>query len=360
MRVVVIADRCDSEIPAGRTAEAVRQGWLRQAGHDDVNAFGMSDGSLGFVDVMASIPGASSSPVVVSGPAGGQVPATVVSRSTDGVLTAYLDAAEAAGRHLVTGQELADPAALSSQGVGELLLAARELDAERIVIGVGALASHDGGAGLLRALGAGEHLENLPRVVQEWARAGLILAAATNEPLTGFHGVSAALGTEYGVAGDVTQGLEERMGRFTEVIERAYPAPMDLISGTRQKRERLAASGVGGGTGFALQMLGARTEAGAVFAGQETGAFAALPGALVVLVSARYDWRTVHDGVVAETATAALNHAAPSVVLSNEVLVGRREGMSLGISGTYETRPEEDLESLAARVARTWSPPRPN
>ena len=57
-------------------------------------------------------------------------------------------------------------------------------------------------------------------------------------------------------------------------------------------------------------------------------------------------------------------------MLAGQVLVGRRETMGLGISGTYavaETPAELDaamldpvgtLRARAARVARTWSPAR--
>ena len=77
----------------------------------------------------------------------------------------------------------------------------------------------------------------------------------------------------------------------------------------------------------------------------------------MVLGTPAYDWRTVHGGVVAETARLALEVASPTVVLAGQVLVGRREGMALGISGTYAMRKGESLADLAARVARTWSPP---
>ena len=59
---------------------------------------------------------------------------------------------------------------------------------------------------------------------------------------------------------------------------------------------------------------------------------------------------------VADTARAALETATPTVVLADSVAVGRREGMSLGVSGSYERRPGEALGDLAARVARTWTP----
>ena len=67
---------------------------------------------------------------------------------------------------------------------------------------------------------------------------------------------------------------------------------------------------------------------------------------------------------------AALEAGLPSIVLAGQVLVGRRETMGLGISGTYavaETPEQVDaalldpvgtLRARAARVARTWSPGR--
>ena len=57
----------------------------------------------------------------------------------------------------------------------------------------------------------------------------------------------------------------------------------------------------------------------------------------------------------------------PSIVLAAEVLVGRREAMTLGLSGSYPltdrpqdlagvwTDPTAALRDRAARVARTWS-----
>jgi glycerate kinase len=71
---------------------------------------------------------------------------------------------------------------------------------------------------------------------------------------------------------------------------------------------------------------------------------------------------------VASVAALGLAAGVPSVVLAGEVLVGRRESMTLGLSGAYPLaeRPT-DLPSVwqdpvgavrarAARLARTWSP----
>jgi glycerate 2-kinase len=356
VRVVVVSDRFGHQVGAALAAARLGQGWQRQAPHDHVEAWALSDGGPGFADAVAAAPGSRATPVVVHGPAGGEVPAQIVTRERDGVRTAYLDAAHAAGRHLVAESALLHPQTLSSAGVGELLLAARSAGADRIVLGVGDLATHDGGRGLLSALGAGEDLADLADVRVDWSDTRLVLAAATELPLTGFHGASAALGTEHGLAVELTQELERGMGAFVELVDRRLPPPKDLLTGLRRKPEREPGAGLGGGVGYAVQRLGARTEPGARLLLDELGVRERLAGALVVLGTDVYDWHTVHDGVVAETASAALDVAAPSVVLAREVMVGRREGMALGISGTYAVRDGEDLPGLAARVARTWSP----
>lgn len=356
MRVVIVADRFGAELGAAAVGEALARGWSRRAPHDLVEAHPLSDGGSGFLDAVTALPGVSTVPVVVDGPSGGAVPAQIAVREGP-VRTAYLDASHAAGRHLADQLALARPDRLSSAGIGQLLLAAREQEVDRIVLGVGDLACHDAGLGLLRALGAGADLGELRDVVHAWRGMSLLLAVATRAPLTGFHGASAALGTEHGLPAVLTQQLEGRIGELTEHVDRALPSPKDLLTGVRRRPEREPGAGAGGGVGYAVQLLGARTEPGARLLLAETGVGGRLAGALVVLATRCYDGRTVHDGVVAEAASAALEVAAPAVVLAGQALVGRREGMSLGISGSYGLRAGEDLSDLAARVARTWSPP---
>ncbi|MEJ7707908.1 MAG: glycerate kinase [Nocardioidaceae bacterium] len=65
--------------------------------------------------------------------------------------TAYVEAAQACGLHLSSRR---DPERATSYGVGQLISAAIDDGARTIVVGVGGLATNDGGAGLLAALGA--------------------------------------------------------------------------------------------------------------------------------------------------------------------------------------------------------------
>lgn len=365
---VVIATGPYADTPGPLAAAAgLGQGWSRHAPDDQVIVAPVSDGGSGFVEVLAHALDVQPTPVVVTGPTGQEVPAQLLLR--DG--TAYVEAGQAAGRHLAVdvleqvARADADPdaavttlAGLTSRGVGELIGAALEAGARRIVLGCGDLASHDGGVGLLHALGAGEDLSALPAVRERFRDITLVLAHATPLPLTGFHGASAALGTEHGLTAPITQRLEESLGLLTEQVTRVLPPPRDLLSGKTLRPERAAGAGVGGGVGYAAALLGATSVDGATFVIEEIGLRDVLPGALVVTGGARYDWRTVHDGVIPEVARAALEVGAPSIVLAQHVEVGRREGMALGVSGAYEPRSGEDLTALAERVARTWSPQR--
>lgn len=359
MRVVLATGPYAGVPGVVEAAHQLARGWSGQAPHDQVLACPLSDGGTGFVEALAHGLDVQPAPLVVTGPDGRQVPAEVLVAELDGRRTAYLEAGQAAGRHLVGEGALADPTALTSRGVGELLRAAVDTGADRIVLGVGDLASHDGGRGMLEALGAGEDLGNLPAVRAGLTGTTLVLAAAVDLPLLGFHGASAALGTDHGVPDPVTQSLEERMGRLTEVVGQLLPPRRDLLSGSRIRPEREAGAGAGGGVGWATLLLGGTHVPGAAFVMQELGLPDLLPGALVVTGVTAYDWQSIRDGVIAEVARAALGYAAPTVVLAERVGVGRREGMSLGISGSYALADGEDLPALAARVARTWSPPPP-
>ena len=359
-RVVVVADRTGDRLPTD-TAVAVAEGWAGAAPHVRLEAHSAHDGGAGLAAIAVDLLGASLHPVVVPGPLGEEVPAAiaVVPAGEDGTggSTAYLDTAQVAGRHLVADDRLADPQGLSSAGVGRLVRHARDLDVDRIVVGAGPLACHDGGVGLLQELGAGEDLERLDAVREEWAGTRLALATTPAAPLPGFQGARAGLG-DLGVLPEITQRLETGLGELSHRINVLLPPERDLLTGLSRRPEREPGSGAGGGVGYALQLVGARTDLGVRLLLDELGIRERLPGALLVLVTESYDHHAVHAGVVAETARAALESATPTVVLAREVAVGRREGMSLGISGTYAPREGEDLPALAARVSRTWTPAR--
>ncbi len=149
MRIVVAPDKFAGTLSALEAAAAIAEGWARRAPGDVLEQVPMSDGGPGFVDVLHAALGGDLLGVTVTNPYGEEVPATVL-RVGD---TAYVESAQAVGLHL-TPREQRRPERGTSRGVGELLLAAVDSGARRIVVGLGGSATNDGGAGVLAALGA--------------------------------------------------------------------------------------------------------------------------------------------------------------------------------------------------------------
>ncbi|MCU1354303.1 MAG: glycerate kinase, partial [Acidimicrobiales bacterium] len=104
----------------------------------------VADGGEGLLDVL----GGPNRMTVVTGPLGDPVEAPW--RLARG--TAVIEMARASGLALVGGAEGNDSIAAATHGTGELIAAALDAGAKRVIVGVGGSATTDGGLGALRAL----------------------------------------------------------------------------------------------------------------------------------------------------------------------------------------------------------------
>lgn len=391
MRVLLAPGAFPGALTAAQAGEAMASGWVLGAPHDQVDLLPLSDGGSGLVDVLSAALDGDQVVVTVGDPLGRPVPATILRVPAESGATAYLDGTAAVGGHLVDAADH-DAGHTTSHGLGELVQRAMELDVRRIVIGLGAGVAFDGGAGLLGALGAGPaeeltrgglalgDLTSLDAESLGAARAaldGVELVLLTDEdlPLLGFHGVHAVrAGTSPdGVAATPTargQALEAAVGHFAHLATRAHGGT-DLLTGKPRRFDQEPGAGAGGGAGHGLLLLGARRVPGAGTVADLVGLSAALAAHdLVVTGLGRFDWEAARGGIVPVVAERAGAVPVPSVVVAAESLVGRRESMSLGLSGSYAlTQSPEDrerwladpvtvLEQRMARLARTWSPQR--
>ncbi len=122
------------------------QGWSQGAPHDEVELLPLSDGGPGFLDVLSRALGGTTVATTVSDPLGREVPAAVLVVERDGRRTAYVEASQASGLHLL-GADERDPGLTSTWGVGQLLDVAVEQGATKVVVGVGGSGTNDAGAG---------------------------------------------------------------------------------------------------------------------------------------------------------------------------------------------------------------------
>lgn len=386
MRVLICPESFSGTLTAVQAAEAIAQGWRRGAPHDELTLAPLSEGDSGFLHVLVEALGGVTVAVTVSDPLGRSVPAAVLLVDEGPGRTAYIEAAQAAGLHLLNADERR-PLLTSSYGVGQLIEAALAEGADRIVVALGGTATNDGGAGLIAALGGGdrtalcggggglvdlqpEALAPLPTLVNRLTATELVIATEETLPLLGLQGTSATHAERKGADPLQAQELELRLGQFTDVVSKALPPRTDLLTGLPRRIEREPAAGAGGGMGYALMLLGgART--GAVEVVLRAWRFDELLQRhdLVITGEGCFDWASLRDSVAAGAAGAAARLGRPAVVLAGQVHVGRRETMSTGVAGAYAVaeRPADvaaamldpvgTLAARAERLARTWSPP---
>lgn len=386
MRVLISPAAFPGMLTAVQAAEAMAEGWRRRAPEDDLTLAPLSAGGPGFLSVLATAVGGVSVATTVSDPLGRDVPASLLLvEDAPGVRTAYIEAAQANGLHLLAADERR-PLVTSSFGVGQLVRAALEEGVSRIVVAVGDSGTNDGGAGLLCALGVGDTtrlargggalhemdadaLAGLDEARDLLAGTELVIATEDRCPLLGFDGTSALDAPERGASPVQAQALETALGHFHDLVRRTSTPALDLLTGLPRRLEREPGAGAGGGLGYALLVLGAHVES-AVDIGQRAWGIESLLERhdLVLTGEGCFDWTSLRGGVVAGVSALAAIRGVPTVVLAGEVTVGRRETMALGVSGVYAVAenaeqsthmmadPVGSLTARAARVAGTWSP----
>jgi len=323
--------------------------------------------------------------IEVRGPVGAPVIASFA--LLDG--TAVIEAAQACGLALLPPGELA-PLTATSHGVGDLILAAERMGARRIVLGVGGVATTDGGAGLVQALGAeladdsgrelppgGAALGRLASL--ELSRLGDLpgvefwLASDVDNPLLGAAGAAAVYGPQKGASDDDVRVLEAGLARWADLAEAAVATRSGRAGPGRPSPHRVAeqpGAGAAGGLGFAaLLFLGARMRPGIELLLELASFGERLDGArLVITGEGSLDGQTLHGKAPVGVALAAAAHTppVPVVAVAGRCTLSPDELSAAGISAVYavaEIEPDQDLrmanagplvERLAARIAADW------
>jgi glycerate kinase len=142
MRVLAAIDKFRGTVTAAEAAAAVCRGVTRAGG--TATALPLADGGEGTLEVL----GGGNRRTIVMGPLGDAVEASWRFDKR----TAVIEMAQASGLALVGGPEGNDPIAATTHGTGELIAAALDAGAKRVLVGMGGSATTDGGLGAIRAL----------------------------------------------------------------------------------------------------------------------------------------------------------------------------------------------------------------
>ena len=288
----------------------------------------------GFVDVLASRLGERRQ-LRVHGPLSEDVSAEWVLDAAS--QTAYLECAQACGLAALGGSPTPQTAlAAGSAGVGQLIAAALDAGATRIVVGLGGSASTDGGRGLIEELGG------LQTARRRLGDVELIAACDVEYPLVGPWGAARVFGPQKGADAATVAALEERLVRWAVELDAAAGRPVSAESG----------AGAAGGIGAALLALGGRCESGASIIAEHTGLAGELAAAdLVITGEGKFDEQSLRGKVIGALAGAARTTQVPVVVLAGQVMLDEPTFQSAGILGAASVSDHAGSVRLAVADA---------
>ncbi|KAA0097996.1 glycerate kinase [Mycolicibacterium sp. P1-18] len=323
--VIVSPDSLKGCLSAADASAAVAAGITATDPGIAVTTVPLSDGGEGLVDVLRYALGGELRTVTVSDPLGRATPARYLVMPDGRAVT---ESAQAIGLTLLTDAEL-DPFRASSRGLGELIAhIGADPDVRELVLGVGGVATVDGGVGMREAL------PSLPLPVR--------VASDVHNPLLGDRGAAAVFGPQKGAAPSDVPRLERALADLGHPVEVAdHPG-----------------AGAAGGIGAMLLAMGGAIESGIDLVLSLTGwADAARTASIAVTGEGTVDLSSTEGKVVSGVLAAAGPSQLPVVVFGGRV---HPDGASALLElGATDVRPlsgriadaADDLYALGVHVA---------
>jgi glycerate kinase len=319
LRVLIAPDSFGDSLTAVQAAEAIATGWRRARPGDTLTLAPQSDGGPGFVDVLAGRLGVKQT-LLVSGPLEAEATAAwVLDDAPPG--TAYIECAQACGLALLGGPPTVQTALTAhSRGVGQLIAAALDARAGRVVVGLGGSSCTDGGRAMVDELGGLAAARKLLAGVE------LIAATDVEHPLLGPMGAAAVFGPQKGADPETVVVLEQRLTDWAAGLNAAASRDVSNEPG----------AGAAGGLGAALLALGARRESGAAVIAEHTRLADDVAAAdLVITGEGRFDDQSLHGKVVSALSGAARGRRIPVLVVAGQVTLDDPALSVAGITAAY-------------------------
>ncbi|MGB6953182.1 MAG: glycerate kinase, partial [Candidatus Cybelea sp.] len=251
--------------------------------------------------------------------------------------TAILEMSSASGLGLLDRSQY-DPTQTSTFGTGELIRAALDGGARRIVMGIGGSATNDAGTGMLRALGVrfldasgaeidGSILElarlesiELDGLDPRIGETTIEVAVDVDNPLCGPDGATHTFSTQKGATPEQIEQLESVLRHIAEISARTLG----------RDESDAAGAGAAGGLGFALvAFLGAKLLPGVRLIARECGLDKLLDGATLCLTGeGKIDLQTLHGKTVYGVAQIAREHHVPTIAFGGTVAQDAKERLA--------------------------------
>ncbi|MGV8864618.1 MAG: glycerate kinase [Pseudomonas sp.] len=373
MKIVIAPDSFKDSLSAQGVANAIASGLTEVWPDAELVQRPMADGGEGTIEAILAACDGQKMSARVSGPLGESVDAQWgwLEQSR----TAIIEMAMASGLQMLT-LEQRDATITSTQGTGELIRAAMDAGAQRVILAIGGSATNDAGSGMLVALGArfldgngqpvapgGLGLAQVQRIELDGLDTRLRevrfeVAADVDNPLCGPQGASHIFGPQKGASPDQVLALDAALGHFAD-------HSMTVLGHDWRDHP---GCGAAGGMGFAAKAyLNAAFRPGVEVVADLVGLAEALVGAdLVITGEGRFDAQTLRGKTPFGVARIAQRHGVPVIVLAGTLGEGYAALYEHGISAAFALasgpmtlefacrNAAELLHDRARDLARVW------
>lgn len=318
-QVLVAPDSFKGTLSASEVGEAIARG-LRAAGREAA-VLPIADGGEGTLSALAPALGLQAMRVTVTDPLGREIEAELAVSGN----TAVVETAAASGLGLVDSAER-DAVGASTRGTGELITAAVEAGARRILVGVGGSATTDGGRGAVEAIQAAGGLGG----------AELIVLCDVRTP---FEEAARVFAPQKGASPDQVSRLSRRLHRLAA----SYP---------RDPRGVPFTGAAGGLSGGLWAVCGARLVPGASFVLDELGFDARMREARAVITGeGRLDFQSLAGKALAEVATRSRQSGVPCHAVVGHLDLDLFSRRILDLQVVLEAGTPAELESAGRSLA---------
>ncbi len=272
---------------------------------------------------------------------------------------ALVEMAKASGLELLNPGR-ANPIETTTFGTGQLILAAADYGADKILLAVGGSATVDGGVGAAQALGwkfldsdgkpvgfGGGQLEYIDEIIRP---NGLDLPEIevlcdVDNPLCGENGAARIFGPQKGATAEMVERLEAGLSHLAEVVRERLGIQIDEIPGTG------AAGGLSAG---AIAFMDAKLVSGVETIIRESGLAEEISDAdWIITGEGRFDSQSLRGKVVSGITNVAKQNRARVGVIAGSVELSKQKWQDFGISDAVSIT--EELMDLDYAIAHTKS-----
>lgn len=345
LKVVIAPSGFKESLSAEEAAACIAEGVRRVAPETDIAEVPLADGGEGFSETLVNATGGELHKVSVTNAVGEEIEAYFGILGGENIKrTAILELASAAGLRTVP-KDQRNPLKTTTYGVGELIKAALDAEAGKILVGCGDSGTNDGGAGMAQALGArllDENGDEIGRGGEELVKLRSIdlrgldkrlkdvridVACNIHNILCGENGVARVFGPQKGASPEMVERMVKGLENFAEVIKKDLGLEVSKIPG----------GGASGGTGAGLfALLGAKLHHRYEIVMQYLNLDDALECAdLVFTAEGAIDFQTPHGKIPAEVASRAKKYDVPVIALAGTIGKGAEINYDHGIDAMF-------------------------